>query len=278
MPTTNVIYKGPDGATVLAGSVKNYGQLLAYAAQEADTAPFKVCLENVSDRALGVSPFAALLLKRVQIATGDGVFAGFTAVDSNGTVSKPWGLHLDALGFKDGAPTATLVGSTLGAWSGIGRRGSVVTALTALGETPASAEVTFNVGAVTDEWRVEWVRVPSATGYNVYVTEANDEGVYGAYSLVAEIGSGSTLTYTHVGDAPAFGAPPDDNTTGGAGPNYGTTVPNAAAHTSADKTIATATLGLAVGQQWFFWLMIKLLAGTTAAGNTRSFRLLPTEV
>jgi hypothetical protein len=277
MPTTNVIYKGPDGATELAGSVKNYGQLLAYAATESDTAAFKVCLENVSDRALGVSPWAALLLKIVQIADGDGSSFGFTAADPNGTISKPWGLHLDALNFKDGAPEATLVGTVYGAWGALGTYGTVVTALTALGETPPSVEVTFNVGTLDDEWEIEWVRVPGATGYNVYVTEVDDEGIYGAYSLVAEIGSGDTLTYTHLGDPPVIGAPPDENTTGGAGPTYGT-VPSVAAHTAANKTIATAALGFAVGQQWFFYLMIKLPAGTTASGNTRSFRLLPTEV
>lgn len=277
MTTTNVIYKGPDGATVLAGSVKNYGQLLAYAATESDTAAYKVCLENVSDRALGVSPFASLLLKIVQIATGDGASFGFTAADPNGTISKPWGLHLDALNFKDGAPEATLAGTASGVWGSTGRYGSVVTALTALGETPASVEVTFNVGALTDEWEIEWVQVPSATGYKVYRTAVDDEGIYGASSLVATIGSGATLTYLHLGSAPTSGAPPVDNTTGGAGPNYGT-APSVAAHTAADKTIATAVLGLAVGQQWFFYLMIKLPAGTTASGNTRSFRLLPTEV
>ncbi len=275
MPT-NVIYKGPDGATVIAGSTTNYGQLLSPAAAEADTDSLKVCLENVADRVMGAAPFSMLTLARTVVGTNDGVGFAYTAADPNGTISKPWGLAVNGAGNPTGAPTATLIGAA-GAWGAdLGTHGVVITALTALGETPASVEQTFNVGAATDQWRYDWEVVPDATGYNVYRTDV--PGTYGAYSLVANIPSGATHVYTDDGAAPGAGAPPDDNTTGGFdGYTYGTP-PLAADHTAADKVVATAPEGLAVGQQWFFWLMLKLPAGTTSWGNTRAFRLLPTEV
>jgi hypothetical protein len=279
MPTPNVIYKGPDGYTVIAGSVKNYGQLLALTAAETDTAALKICLENVSTRALGVSPFTTLLLKRTQVGVNDGVSFAYTAVDPDGTLSKPWGLNVDALGFLDGAPLAELVGTASGVWGGggTGEYGTVVTALNATGETPPSEEKIFVVAAAAEEWRITWGRVPSATGYKVYRTAKDAAGIYDTPSLIATIGNGDTTSYVHLGSAPSSGAPPVANTTGGAGPNYGT-APSVASHTSADKTIATAPTGLAVGQQWFFYLMIKLPAGTSTVGNNRSLLLLPTEV
>jgi hypothetical protein len=277
---TNITYKGEDGATALTGSEEDFGQLLASASVEVDAEPRKVCLENVGLRAMGASPFSSYLLKRVTFGENDGINFVFTALDPNGTVSRPWGEDVNGSGILTGAPTATLSGTTNGVWggAGVGQYGTVVTALTALGETPASVEKTFNVGAGTDEWEVEWARVPSATGYRVYRTAKNDAGTYGATSLAAEIGDGDTVTYTHLGSALSAGTPPEDNTTGGYdGYDYGTP-PSIAAHTSTDKVIAVAPNGLAVGQQWFFYVVVKLPAGTTELGNPRVMTILPTEV
>jgi len=276
----NIRYRAADGATILAGSTKDLGQVVASPSAEVDTTSIKVTVENVGDRVVGVSPFASVVLRREQIGSGDGYTFGFSATDPNGTISKAWGAGVDGGGVLNGAPLAADAGADPYAdWApsgGAGVYGVVIVAKNSTGKTIASVEVSFNVSDTGHLWQYTWVQTPGATGYEVHRTPT--PGTYGASTLVAVIGSGATVTYLDDGDAPTTGTPPLVNTTGGAGPTYGT-APSVGSHTSADKTIATAGGGgLAVGQQWFFWLIAKIPAGATSIGNKRSWRFIPKEV
>jgi hypothetical protein len=272
---TNIRYRSADGASFISGNVEDEGQIVSNPSAIVYGDPVKVCVENFSDRSLGnVGDFIALVLKRTQVGSNDGWTMVLTADDPNGTISKPWGDGVDDFDVPTGAPVAALTGP-YGSWGALGTYGAVVTAVNGTGETIASVEVTFNVGAATDQWTVTWAAVPGATSYNYYRTDADDAGTYGAYSLVA---SGITGTsYDDVGDAPVAGTPPADNTTGGAGPDYGTP-PADVDFDTADLTIATAPEGLAVGQQWFFYFIVKVPINKRATGNKRLMQLFPTEV
>lgn len=277
MPT-NMRYREGDGATLIVANTEDEGQIVSLPSVTAFTDPVKVCLENVSDRSMGnVAGFVALLLKIIQIGSNDGWEMGKIAADPNGTISKPWGDGVDDFDLPTGAPTATLGVGAGGGWAaagGVGDYGGVVTALNATGETIASVEVTFTVGALDEEWLIDWEDVPGAASYNYYRTEVDDAGTYGAYSLVANV---AVSQYNDIGAAAAVGTPPADNTTGGAAPDYGAP-PADLDFDDADLTIATAPEGLAVGQQFFFYKIVAVPANTLALGNKRRFRLFPTEV
>jgi hypothetical protein len=269
----NIQYRAADGATLIAGGVFDYGQIVSNPSAEVDSAMVKICAENIGSRSLGnTAGFVALLLKILQVGVNDGWSMLDSALDPNGTLSKPWGLGVDGLGALTGAPTAVLSGSS-GSFAATGLKGAVVTAVNGTGETIASVEVTFNVGALTDEWTIDWEDVPGASTYNYYRTDV--PGVYGATTLVAS-GLGVS-TYTDSGAAAGAGTPPADNTTGGAGPDYGT-FPALIDFDQSDKTIATTPDGFAVGQQWFFYIILEIPAGKTSTGNKRLARLKPTEV
>jgi hypothetical protein len=213
----------------------------------------------------------------MQIGTNDAWTMLKIVDDPNGTISKPWGDGVDDFDIPTGAPTATLGVGTGGGWAaagGVGEYGGVVTALNATGETIASVEVTFTVGALDEEWLVGWEDVPGASSYNYYRTAVGAAGTYGAYSLVANV---AVSQYNDVGAAAGVGAPPADNTTGGAAPDYGTP-PADLDFDNADLTVATSPEGLAVGQQFFFYKIVAVPANTLALGNKRQARLLPIEV
>jgi hypothetical protein len=275
---TNIRFREGDGATLIAGNTEDEGQVVALPSATAFTDPVKVCLENISDRSMGnVAGFTSLLLRVTQVGSNDGWTMGKIADDPNGTISKPWGAGVDDFALPTGAPTATLGAGSGGGWAaagGVGEYGGVVTALNATGETIASVEVTFTVGALTEEWLIDWEDVPGAASYNYYRTAVDDAGTYGAYSFVANV---AVSQYNDVGAAATVGAPPADNTTGGAAPDYGTP-PADLDFDDVDLTIATAPDGLAVGQQWFFYKIVAVPANTLALGNKRRFRLLPIEV
>jgi hypothetical protein len=276
MPT-NVRYRDADGFTQVVGTTEDLGQVVSSPSAVVNTTPIKVCLENISDRALGASPFAGVVLHHEQVGTNDGISLVYTALDTiNGTLSKPWGADVDAFDVPTGAPEATMTGP-YGVWAATGDYGVVVTALNAAGETIASVEKVVTVSDVSEEWTYEWAHVPGATGgYNIYRTDVDDAGTYGAYSLIGHNAAVGDVTFADDGSPQTIGTPPSENTTGGAGPTYGT-APAAVDHTTADKTIAAAPAGLAVGEQWFFWLMAKIPAGTSSTGNKRIMRLQPTE-
>lgn len=269
----NCKYRGPDGFTQFLGNQDDLGQIVSLASAEVDSTRVKFCVENIGDRPLGVSPFSALVLRRVQVGANDGwTYVLTTDGDPNGTISKPWGLGVDSGGARNGAPVATLAGP-YGSWASTGAKGVVVTAVKGAGETIASVEVTFTVAGLSEEWLIEWEDVPGADSYNVYGTDT--PGSYGASSFLANV---AISQYSHDGASPSSGQPPSANTTGGAGPTYGTP-PSFVSFTGTDKTIALAgDGGLAPGQQWFAWFVAKIPAGSIAAGNKRVMKLFPKEV
>lgn len=276
--TTNIRYRGPDGFTVLGGGTEDFGQIVSDPLVEVDkpSPAIKICCENISDRELGVSPFSALVLKRAQVASNDGVGFVYSALDTSGTLSKPFGDDVID-GIPTGAPALTLVADPYAAWV-VGSYGIVVTAVNATGETIASIEKVFTVvsGDASMGRQYAWEVVTGATNYHVYRTTT--PGTYGAYSLVGSTGSGGTVSFVDHGSAPTVGTPPSANTTGGAGPAYGTP-PSLVSFTAADKTLRTAGAGgLEVGEQAFFWIISKIPAGTLSIGNKRIMQFIPTEV
>lgn len=272
MPT-NTQYREKNGFDIIGSATKDEGQIVASASAIVRTTPRKIAVENISDRVMGGSPFTGLVLRRSQNGTSDGISYIRTALDPNGTISKPWGLDTDDItGVLTGAPTADVQSSPYGVWGSIGTYGAVITALNATGETIASVEKTFVISVVTDIVILDWAVVPGATHYKVYVTD--EPGVYGPYTLVED----TVLTiFTYDGTPASAGTPPEENTTGGAGPNYGTD-PVVGDFGTADLTIAVAPAGLAVGQQWFFYFREQLPAAATSTGNKRVGDLAPTEI
>jgi hypothetical protein len=270
---TNIVYKQKDGATVFTGSTDDLGQIIS-TASEVDVAPVMVCMENISDRALGASPFTGLLLTRTQVGANDGWTFVNTALDPNGTLSKPFGDAVDGAGVLTGGVTAA-EGGAGGAWGGAGNHGVVVTAVNATGETVASVETVFNVADVGKKWLYTWKSLSAfgATKYRVYVTAT--PGDYPA-ARMQEVAPGSVTTLLDDGSTGSTVAPPTANTTGGAGPSYGTPPP-LGSFTLSDKVITSGAPGLRVGEQFFFYFDAKIPGGSTAPGNKRQMRLFPKE-
>jgi len=227
----------------------------------------KFGIENTGTRVLGATPFAAIALEIQQTGTNDGYTFYYTAEDSAGTLSRPWGNTVD------GAPTSLLLGSG-GVFGAIGTYGYKVTATNATGETIGSVEAIAVVTVTTQRVQLTWVQTPGATGYKVYRTAT--AGTYGATTLRATIVGGATVSYIDDGSATAAGTPPSENTTAGVGPTYGT-APVDGSFNQTDKVIAVTPAGLAIGQQWFYWAQIRVPAATSEIGNRRTLNVTPVE-
>lgn len=266
--TINIRYRSADGFTLIPGPTEDLGQVAASLSDVVLTTPLKICLENAGDRAIGADPFLSVVLRRVAVGSNDGVGFIRTAADPNGTLSRPWGDDTLA-SVPTGAPTADLVGP-YGTWTP-GTYGVVATALNGTGETIASEEKTFTAGA-TDLWEYNINAVPGATLYRFYRTAT--PGTYGASTLVYE---GPYTVFQDDGSAPSAGTPPEENTTGGAGPSYGSAPADGSFNTT-DITIASAPNGLAVGRQFFFYLRLRLPAGASQVGNKRQGQVKPVEL
>ena len=177
------------------------------------------------------------------------------------TISPPWGLT---------APVTAGGGS----FAAIGTYGYVVVAKKSAGRTIASTEITAAVTVVTQTVTINWLAVTGATGYLVYRTPT--PGTYGATTLIADIGSGATVTFADTGAAASSGTPSLENTTGGAGPGYGT--PPAGLNTATAAFLLGQSAGtLKVGESDFFWFNRVIPANADASGNRRKVDFAVTE-
>lgn len=234
---------------------------------EVRSTKIKFGIENIDSRVLGASPFSSIFLEIQQTGTNDGNLFYFTAADSNNTLSKPWGIG------ANGAPIV-LVTAGSGVWSTTGTYGVTIVATNATGETIGSVEATFTISALTQRAQYSWVQTPFATGYKVFRTDT--PGTYGASTLRATIIGGAVITFLDDGSATVAGTLQSDNTTAGAGPDYGT-VPLDGAFDQTNKVIAVTPTGLAIGQQWFYYAQVRVPAATSDVGNRRTLKVTPVE-
>jgi cellulose 1,4-beta-cellobiosidase len=190
----SLIHYDRDGATAIV--LLALAQAVAGVGQTAR----KVGIENSGDRILATSP-SQLLATLTAVGSSDGASLLRIGLDT-ATLSKPWGVTTVLSAAGDG-----------GVWSGTGTRGWRITATNTLGETIGSTEVTVNVDVVTKRVTLNWIQVPSATGYRIYRTDV--PGTYGASTLRAIIGSGATITFIDDGTATTTGTPALTNTTAG---------------------------------------------------------------
>ncbi len=202
----------------------------------------KFAVENVGDRtANNVS------CSIVQVGLNDGYGQLRIAADT-ATISKPWNLVATRGAAGDG-----------GIWEQTGQYFWVITAYNATGETIASFEATVNVDVTTKRVTLTWTQVTGASGYKVYRSMVS--GSYVTPCLVATVAGGATTNYIDGGGSLSAGAPPAVNTTGGAGPNYGT--PPALG-------VGPLTVGnLAIGQQFFYWVNRVVPGSTSDDDNPR---------
>lgn len=221
---------------------KDWPDAIAGAIQTAE----KFFAENNGDRVLN-----NLLLKILAVGINDGSTQMRIGTDVV-TLSTPFGFAAALTGAGAG-----------GVWSGTGIRGYRITGINATGETIGSLEVTANVDDTTKKVNLSWTLLTGATGYRIYRTDT--PGVYGASSLRVIIGSGSTIVFTDDGGATTAGTLPTTNTTGGAGPTFGT-----------PPALGTVTLvagNLAIGQQYIYWVNRVVPAGASEIGNPRAAQL-----
>lgn len=239
-----MVHLDSDGATLITSK-----QLPQVKAGTSGTAK-KFGKQNVGDVVL-----IGLQHQIKQAGTGDGYLFTQFAFDTV-TLSPPWGF-------------AAAVAPTGGSWgASLGIKYYVITALNGLGETFKSLQVSATVAAAANRVDVSWQAVPGATGYKLY--RSTSSGSFLTPSLVATLGSGAT-SYSDTGSAVSAGAPPPDNTTGGAAPAYGT--PPVTFQTT-PLVIGT----LPIGKTIFYWARKVVPLGTTSTGNTRKTILEPVEV
>ncbi len=186
--SASVKYLDSDGNTQL--TVKNWPNATAGQNQT----PRKFTVENSGDRVLGNVSIP------IEAITGnDGSSMLRTALDSNGTLTRPYGVA--------GVLSAPGAG---GVWAAAQVYGWKITALNAIGETIGSAEVTVNVNDLTKTVTLTWTTVPGATSYKIYRT-----ATAGTYTSPVFRSSTAATTFVDDGSAVSSGAPPTANTTGG---------------------------------------------------------------
>jgi hypothetical protein len=227
-----------DGATQLSSQV--WPDAFAGVTQT----PRKFAIENTGDRIL----IAAFNVSITEVGTNDGDTMLQIALDTSGTLSKPYNV----------AAALTAAGAG-GSWGSTGLRYFRITAYNATGATVGSTEISIDVDVVSKKVVLTWTEIVGATGYKIYRTTSS--GVYTPTALRTTIVGSSTTTFTDDGAALSAGALPSDNTTGGVGPTYGT---------APTFDIVSLSLGpLAIHQQKFYWVQRVIAAGVSEAGNPR---------
>jgi hypothetical protein len=223
-----------DGYTQITG--KGWADAYAGVAQTAE----KFWVQNVGDR---VS--TALSVALTQVGSNDGASMFRCGMDVP-SLSPPWGI------------TATVgAAGAGGVWGATGTYYYVLTILNANGQTIASIEVSAIVDVTTKKVTLAWTNPAGATSIKLY--RSGTSGSYGASSLrITLVG---VATYTDDGSATSAGQPPTANTTGGAGPAYGTPP------TLGVGPLAIGVLG--IGQMAAFWINRVVPGGTTDTDNPR---------
>jgi hypothetical protein len=228
-----------DGATPITG-VEALGDIVAGAA----FAPVKIGMRNDGDE-----DFPTTISLEAE-GTSDGVGMAKISADT-ATLSPPWGL--------EGAGSAPAAGGT---WGTTGTYYAVVTRVNATGETVASVEGNATITNTTQKitWSWEDDQPLGVDTYRVYRSTTS-----GTYASPSRIASGLTVTtFVDDGTAPSAFAPPTENTTGGAAPEYGT---------SPTMGLGPVVLASALvpGQWAFVWVGVVVPTGTTDDANTRFF-------
>lgn len=245
-----------DGATLISG--KALANILAGTTGTA----YKLGVRNIGTRDLGTGAgYDPIQIALEAVLSNDGITHAKIKKDVD-TLSRPWGVTAAAVA---GAGTFTP-----------GTYGIVVVAKKGTGRTTASAEVTATVSG-TQEIQIDWTEITEnggADGYLVYGTDT--PGTYGANSLIADIGSGATVTFTWDGTAPSAGTPATANTTGGVAPDYGT--PPAGLNSATSPfTIGQDDGTLEMNEEAFYWINRVVPSNAAAAGNPRLFDVAVTE-
>ena len=227
-----------DGATTI--TLENWADAFAGVTQT----PKKFGVENTGTRKLG-APFTTGLEEAIiQVGLNDGSSELRIGLDT-ATLSQPWAM-------------TAVVGPAGGAWGVTGTRGWKVTAVNATGETIQSFEVTFNPVDVTKKVTLGWANPAGTTRNRIYRT--GTPGTYVTPSLRADILAATT--FDDDGGALSAGAPPASNTTGGAGPAFGTP--------PALGTAPVPFTSLEIAQQAFYWVNRVIPGATTEDGNPRT--------
>jgi len=249
-----------DGATII--TAKTLVNILAGATGTAS----KFGVRNVGDRPLGISAsLSAVQAAIAAVGANDG--SGRLRIKKDpDTLSRPWG--------TDGPPTLALSAAAAGGvFASTGVKGYVVVAKKSTGRTVASMEATVNVDDTTKKVTLTWVNVTGNTGYEVHFT--NTPGTYGASTLIAEPAT-DVVTFLHDGTAGAAGTPALVNTTGGAGPAYGSP-PAGLDSTTAAFLLGQSAGSLEIGEETFYYINRVVPSNSTPAGNRRLGRIAVTE-
>jgi hypothetical protein len=248
-----------DGATAITGV-----QLSNILAGTTGT-PLKFGVKNVGDRPLGNAFNSATNVTLSIVATpgNDGSTRFRAAADASGTLSPPFGFTATLGAAADG-----------GVWGATGEYEYVAVAKNGTGATIGSSGVTVQVDDTTKRVTLAAPGVTGATTYDLYRTAT--PGTYGASTFLANVGAGA-INFVDDGSATGAGTPPLTNTTGGAGPTYGT--PPAGLNTAVSPFLIGQSPGtLEVGEMDFYWINRVVPSNSTPAGNPRQARIRTSEI
>lgn len=223
-------------------SSKNFADILA----GASNTPEKFFAENNGDRTLD-----GLIASIGAIGTNDGSTQVRFAVDPD-TVGTPFNFAGVLSGPGAGGVFAAAV-----------LHSYRITATNATGETTGAIEISVDVDDVTKKVTLTWTQPSGAAGYRIYRTTT--AGSYTTPALLTIIANGGTTAFTDDGSAVTAGALPTTNTTGGAGPTFGTP--------PALSTTPLAVGDLDIGQQFTYWIGLVVPAGTAELGNPRQAQI-----
>jgi hypothetical protein len=144
-----------------------------------------------------------------------------------------------------------------GVWAGTGFEFYRVVALDATGvEIANSLEASINVDDTTKKVTLNWAAVAAAASFKVY--RSTSSGVYTSPALRATLGSGST-SYVDDGSVTTTGALTTN-------PSYGIPPTTFA---STDLSVGN----MAIGQEFYLWLIENVPLGTPEVGNPRQASL-----